>query len=204
MFVKHWGIVVLGFCSALILANAPYALSQSVLTSSPAPTSNSSSVMVQLDDRPLFVLRTKGVSTSIEERALEQERRLEQFAKSTVPVESLSSSDIDGATLVGAEDVLLFAVTDKDAQAVGKTRQVLVQEYIQKLQQAVERYREERGVQSRVRASIIAFLSTFGLVLVLVFLNLIHILQNRLRDCKRANLIKDVREAQEEFAQDKC
>jgi hypothetical protein len=34
--------------------------------------------------------------------------------------------------------------------------------------------------------------------------NLIHILQNRLRDQKRADLIKDVYEAQEEFAQDRC
>jgi hypothetical protein len=30
--------------------------------------------------------------------------------------------------------------------------------------------------------------------------NLIHILQSRLRDRKRAELIKDVREAREEFA----
>jgi hypothetical protein len=34
--------------------------------------------------------------------------------------------------------------------------------------------------------------------------NLIHILQNRLRDQKRADLVKDVHEAQQEFAQGKC
>lgn len=34
--------------------------------------------------------------------------------------------------------------------------------------------------------------------------NLVRILQNRLRDCKRAELVRDVREAQQEFAQGKC
>jgi hypothetical protein len=34
--------------------------------------------------------------------------------------------------------------------------------------------------------------------------DLVHILKNRLRDRKRAELIKDVAEAQQEFAQGKC
>ncbi len=34
--------------------------------------------------------------------------------------------------------------------------------------------------------------------------NLIRILQNRLREQKRAELVKDVHEAQQEFAQGKC
>jgi hypothetical protein len=34
--------------------------------------------------------------------------------------------------------------------------------------------------------------------------NLIDILQNRLRDGRRANLVKDVQEAQKEFAEGKC
>ena len=34
--------------------------------------------------------------------------------------------------------------------------------------------------------------------------NLIHILQNRLRDQKRAELVRDIHEAQQEFAQGKC
>ncbi|MDJ0747024.1 MAG: hypothetical protein QNJ32_27280 [Xenococcaceae cyanobacterium MO_167.B27] len=34
--------------------------------------------------------------------------------------------------------------------------------------------------------------------------DLIRILKNRLRDRKRADLVKDVREAQQEFAQGKC
>ena len=34
--------------------------------------------------------------------------------------------------------------------------------------------------------------------------NLIHLLQNRLREQKRAELIRDVHEAQQEFAQGKC
>jgi hypothetical protein len=34
--------------------------------------------------------------------------------------------------------------------------------------------------------------------------NLIHILQNRLRDQKRTELVRDVQEAQQEFAQGQC
>jgi hypothetical protein len=34
--------------------------------------------------------------------------------------------------------------------------------------------------------------------------DLIHILKNRLRDQKRAKLVKDVAEAQQEFVQGKC
>jgi hypothetical protein len=34
--------------------------------------------------------------------------------------------------------------------------------------------------------------------------DLVHILKNRLRDRKKAKLIKDVAEAQQEFAQGKC
>ncbi len=34
--------------------------------------------------------------------------------------------------------------------------------------------------------------------------NLIDILQNRLRDLRRADLVRDVREAQQEFAEGKC
>lgn len=34
--------------------------------------------------------------------------------------------------------------------------------------------------------------------------NLIHILKNRLRDQKRTELVKDIQEAQQEYAQDQC
>lgn len=34
--------------------------------------------------------------------------------------------------------------------------------------------------------------------------NLIHILQNRLREQKRVELVRDIHEAQQEFAQGKC
>jgi hypothetical protein len=34
--------------------------------------------------------------------------------------------------------------------------------------------------------------------------NLVHILKNRLREQKRAELVKDVNEAQQEFAQGQC
>ncbi|WP_155749115.1 hypothetical protein [Scytonema sp. UIC 10036] len=34
--------------------------------------------------------------------------------------------------------------------------------------------------------------------------NLIDILLKRLRDCRRANLVKDVQEAQKEFGEGKC
>ncbi len=34
--------------------------------------------------------------------------------------------------------------------------------------------------------------------------NLIHILKNRLRDKKRSELVKDLAEAQQEFAEGKC
>jgi small-conductance mechanosensitive channel len=171
MLGKHRKIVILGFCWALILAIIPYGLSQPVSTSSPALANSSSSVTVQLDGRPLFEIQTKGLAPSIEGRASNFEYLIERFAKSTVPVEALDTLELEGATIVGAENQLLFAINDEDAKAVGKTRQVLAKEYLQKLKQAVQDYREERSVQIRIRNSIVALLSTVGLFLLLKLLN---------------------------------
>ncbi|WP_036484082.1 mechanosensitive ion channel family protein [Myxosarcina sp. GI1] len=171
MLEKRWRTIILGFCLALILVVTPNGLTQPDSRSSPATENSISSVTVELDDRPLLVVKTKGLAPSIDERASDIKRRIEQFAKSTVSVEALNTLDTEGATLVGAENELLFGITDEDAKAVGKTRQALAKESLQKLRQAVERYREQRSIQSRIRASIIAIVSTIGLLLLLTLLN---------------------------------
>ncbi|WP_449000864.1 mechanosensitive ion channel family protein [Myxosarcina sp. GI1(2024)] len=148
-----------------------YGLSQPASTSSPATADSSSSVTVQLESRPLFEIQTKALAPSVEERASNFEYLIERFAKSTVPVQALNTLELEGATIVGAENQLLFAISDEDAKAVGKTRQVLVKEYLQKLKQAVKDYREERSVQIRIRSSIIAVVSTVGLFMLLKLLN---------------------------------
>ncbi len=176
---KHWRMIILGFFFASIVAITPHGLTQPTPTSSLASANGSSSVTARLDEQPLFVIQTKGLAPSIEKRASDIEQRIEQFAKSTVPVESLDILDIEGATLVGAENELLFGITDEDAKAVGKTRQALAKEYLQKLQQSVANYREVHSVESRIKASIIAVVSTVGLILLLTLLNKIapHVYQ---------------------------
>jgi hypothetical protein len=165
---KQWRTVIIGFFAALIFVFASFdTFSQSPPTDSPP----SASVTVRLGGRPVFVLKTKGLAPSIERRARDVERRLEHFAQSTVPVDAVDSWDLEGITLVGAENELFLGVTDEDGKKVGKTRQVLAKEYLEKLERAVSQYRKERSAQYRLRASIFAVLSTLGLILVLVFFN---------------------------------
>ena len=171
MLGNHWKTIILGFCLTFILSIIPGRFTQSFLILSPASANSSSKVIVQLDGKPLFDLQTKGLASSVEKRASDFERRIEQFARSTVSIDALDTLELDGATIIGAENELLFGISDEDAQAVGKTRQALVEEYLQKLQKAVKNYREERSTQSRIRATMIAVLSTLGLLLLLSSLN---------------------------------
>lgn len=171
MLGRYGRIVVIGFLAALMVAIAPfYTLSQTTSTSTPSPpqTSSPAKMTVRLGEQALFVIGNKGLAPTVENRVQGIERRVKQFADSSVPVDALYSSDIEGKILVAAENELLFGINDEDAKAVGKSRQVLAKEYIQKLQQFVSQYREERSAQSRLRALILAVLSALGLILLLV------------------------------------
>lgn len=123
---------------------------------------------VVLDGVVLFSVR--GITSyPAERRAADIAGRIAALASDrSIPPESISVQDTPEGSIVGVANRRLFAVLDADAELEGVTRQVLASAYLPRVQEAVQRFRQERepGVLTRKFARALAATLVLALALV--------------------------------------
>lgn len=144
------------------------------LGSAQAPTPNSKAkneVPVLLQGQPLFYLRERSLSSSVDQRAARISSRIQEVAnESAIPIDEIKASDFGNTTVIHAEDIAIATVTESDAKTANQSRKVLADQYLQSIKSAITQYREERSARYLTRATIIAVVSTIALIVILLIL----------------------------------
>jgi small-conductance mechanosensitive channel len=101
-------------------------------------------VPVTVGERTLFTVRSRLFSFSPEERARAISERLDRiYRDSSIPIESIQVQEEEGSVEITAGDVIIMTVTEQDAQAAGRPRLALAQEYAQMIRDTVAQLRAE-------------------------------------------------------------
>ncbi|NEQ28131.1 MAG: mechanosensitive ion channel family protein, partial [Microcoleus sp. SIO2G3] len=143
-------------------------------TSTPATTSTNKGVPVVLGGEELFNIRA-GVGAFLpEERAQAVSNRLLEIAKDpTIQVEQIGIDNQQQTTNLTVGDQLVLTITNADAKAADKSRQVLARSYLEKIQNAITQYRTERNpayLRQGVIKTIIATMVLLGTLILFALL----------------------------------
>ncbi|ACK66864.1 MscS Mechanosensitive ion channel [Rippkaea orientalis PCC 8801] len=171
-----------------------------VIAQSTPSSTDSGKAPVTLDGETLFVF-TKPLGTiSVEERAKNVSRRLQQFADSeTLSVDDMNIDigDTEGVgipiTAVSVGNIPLITITKQDALAATKSRSVLVKEYVEIIKDAVTRYREKRTFQNTIRSLIFAIIATIISLVILFIIQNVFAKINQKLDLWGTTYIQPVR-----------
>jgi small-conductance mechanosensitive channel len=161
----------------LIVTAIPLVVAQNAPSPQPTPpASQPTSGSVVLENETLFVLQTELGGLSPQERA----QRLSQNLRDLADNQALSldelevyTGDKDGIPLsvISAGNISLIAISNADAQIAGKSRPELAQAYLEKIKEAVSRYRQERSLQYLLVATLWVVLATALVILALWITN---------------------------------
>ncbi|MFM7447229.1 MAG: mechanosensitive ion channel family protein [Leptolyngbyaceae cyanobacterium] len=126
---------------------------------------------VTLGGETLFTIQTPASTASVAVRAQRISDRISTLANNeAIEPSALQTKEADWATLIFAEDLVIMTVTDQDAEAADRARQVLAGEYTAAIQGGVTQYRTERSAEYLAWAGTIAAISTVFLILALFLL----------------------------------
>ena len=147
------GIFMAGILSVSLCAAAPpdKTPAQTVIApvSTPAPPVTSAAVL--LDEKPVLTISTSVLSFTPAERANAISVRLARLIRDPLlSAEMITVADNEVTSDIVVQDLVLMAVTEADAQAQGKPRQELAQEYAEKIRSAIKSYRTERSLRHLV------------------------------------------------------
>ncbi|MBS9388564.1 MAG: mechanosensitive ion channel family protein [Dolichospermum sp. WA123] len=127
---------------------------------------------VLLGDKTLFVIHKNVGSFSHQERAQAVTNRLEKIANDPlISMDKLRVVEDSDTTNIVIGDKTLFTITDKDAKAVNKTRQILAEKCIEIIRNAINQYRKERSLDNMFKGLFYTFIST---VILFVFLKVFN------------------------------
>jgi small-conductance mechanosensitive channel len=124
---------------------------------------------VVLDGEPLFYVR-QGIAgvTSAEERAAIITQRVRAIAADpTFTPATIRAEPEENQSVVLVGDMVLFTVREDDAGAYGRSHPELAADAVERIQQGVVSYREQRSIQRIVTSLGMTILSTIGVFLVL-------------------------------------
>ena len=127
---------------------------------------------VLLGNTTLFVIQKNVGSFSHQERAQAVTNRLEKIANDPlISMDKLRVVEDSDTTNIVIGDKTLFTITDKDAKAVNKTRQILAEKCIEIIRNAINQYRKERSLDNILKGLFYTFIST---VILFVFLKVFN------------------------------
>jgi small-conductance mechanosensitive channel len=130
---------------------------------------------VVFDGKSLFSLYANLGKYTPFERAIIITQRLQALAQDTsFSPNAITVADNKGKSEVLAGSVSLVTVQDGDAQALGRSRQVLAAEYSRKIQQAILDYRHDRALKNLLLGVLYVVLSTGVLIVLLKLLSTIY------------------------------
>jgi len=148
--------------AAALLLTLPLALADVGAKTPQSRAETQAGIPVTLGDQTLFRIHEGVKSLSPAERAEGITERVMRLAKDPFfrpDSFRVTDSDLPTTDIVAGERVIA-SVTDRDAQAEGRTRRELAQEYAQRLRAALEQYREEYGFRSVMFAVVYAVFAT--------------------------------------------
>jgi small-conductance mechanosensitive channel len=138
--------------------------------------SSSTGVPVVFDGQTLFIIRDNFGTISPRGRRIRAERRIAEFAVNySIPLDDLHINAMDGdgipVDVIAAADQTIHFITELDARTVGKKRQQLSREILEKIRSAVQNYRRERSLQMVAIGLLFSLLATVALLVSFRFLN---------------------------------
>ncbi len=108
---------------------------------------------VVVDGRPVLTVYEQVANLTPEARAQGIEKRIVALARETsTPAESVRIRQRDAWTDILADDTVIMAVTEADARATGKSRQLLALEDAESIRRTIQTYREEHSWRMILRA----------------------------------------------------
>ncbi|MDE3202422.1 MAG: mechanosensitive ion channel family protein, partial [Acidobacteriota bacterium] len=128
---------------------------------------------VKLHGKTLFSV--SGVlSFTAEARAEAIERRIETVSKDVnLKSKPLTVADGENTSDIMAGDLIIMSVTDQDATVADTTRQLLAMDYTQRINDALEQFRQEYSLKSILLGVVYALIATALLILFFRFLGLL-------------------------------
>jgi len=122
---------------------------------------------VLLGDKTILTISTGVFSFTPRERARAISERLDRVSHDRLlPVDKVAVVEAETTSDIVLHDRVLMTVTEADAKAVGKSRQVLAQEHADTIRSALTTFRSERSVKNLL----IDLAQALGVTLVLVLL----------------------------------
>lgn len=157
------------------------------------PPVAASTAPVRIDDATLF--EVQGIlSFTADQRAAAINHRIKALSKDVqFKPESLILSELDGSTDIASGDVILMSVTDQDAKAAGTSRQTLAQMHLEKIRAAIVASRQLHSTRSIVTGSLLAFLATVVLIVLLRLLVVVSTQVHRTIDAWPGRVLPSVR-----------
>ena len=156
-------ILISGILSVSFSAAAP-----TVTAPVPPLAPQATSAAVLLDKKPVLTIRTGVLSFTPAERARAISVRLARLVRDPLlSAEMITVADNEVTSDIVVQDLVLLAVTEADAQAQGKPRQELAQEYAEQIRSAIKAYRSERSLRHLVIDAGQALAVTLLLILLL-------------------------------------
>ena len=193
---KYWQALI-AFVLVILLnvIASPWVHSQIDGSQINAPTGNKiDGFPVLLADETLFFIQANIGSFSSEERAQTITNRLQKIAEDTsVELNLLRLEEQEVTTSIVIGNKILVTLTEADAKAAQITRTKLANEYLAKIQDSLQIYRQERSAKYLIRSAIYTVIATVLLVLIQLILNKIFPRFYRLLDSWRETRIPSLR-----------
>ena len=122
---------------------------------------------VIVSGKTLFYVPARMFTFSPEDRAKTIAERVEWLSKqSPARIRAVHTEDAETTTAIVSDDTVIATITDGDAQASGKARQDLAQEYTQIVRDNALALREQHSLRTILLGTLYALLATVLLILV--------------------------------------
>ncbi|MDJ0578863.1 mechanosensitive ion channel family protein [Crocosphaera sp.] len=132
---------------------------------------------VTLDGEIIFEYKLQVEKLQNKQRAEEASERVKDIANDrSISVEDFSIRDLkalelEGLRLIFADNKMILAITQADADVENQSLDELAESYLQEVKKAIIKYREERKLQNFILRGIGIILSTIVLIFIFRFLN---------------------------------
>jgi small-conductance mechanosensitive channel len=155
----------------LMLPSLTLAAKKSAPAAPPQEVPKPPVAQVMFDGKPLFTIRESVLTYAPKDRASMISARLAKLAESNqLQPDSITTVEIEEVTEIIIGEMLIMAVTDKDAAAEGKERQALVGELVLKMRTALKQQRDEYSARSIMFGMLYTLVATAVLAALLLLM----------------------------------
>jgi small-conductance mechanosensitive channel len=188
--------IIFVLAGVLVILTAPLANSQNSLFQQIGSTGSSSSIVLQaqssgkinntnktsdskiqeapviLEGKTLFNIQSNLGEVTPKQRAKDMTNKIMTVAQdSSITLDSIRIVDLENWQLIQASDILVGTVSESDAKAANKTISEVAKERLNKIKDAIEKFREARTRQAITTGIIEAIITTIFVIFTLFTIN---------------------------------